>query len=49
MRQDVVEIDPANGKIAGTYGAPPGYTKDWRITRLDKVGARSPCATRASA
>ncbi len=24
VRQDVVEIDPANGKIAGTYGAPPG-------------------------
>jgi hypothetical protein len=39
VRQDVVEIDPASGKIAGTYGAPPGYTKQWRITRLDKVGA----------
>ncbi|KAA1399353.1 hypothetical protein [Aeromicrobium ginsengisoli] len=38
VRQDVVEIDPADGTIAGTYGAPPGYTKQWRITRLDKVG-----------
>jgi hypothetical protein len=39
VRQDVVEIDPASGKITGRYGAPPGYTKEWRITRLDKVGA----------
>ena len=39
VRQDVVEIDPATGKIAGRYGAPPGYTKEWRITRLDKVGS----------
>ncbi|KQV76613.1 hypothetical protein ASC61_17290 [Aeromicrobium sp. Root344] len=38
VRQDVVEIDPADGKIVGTYGAPPGYSKQWRITRLDKVG-----------
>ncbi len=38
VRQDVVEIDPADGAIVGTYGAPPGYTKHWRITRLDKVG-----------
>ena len=39
VRQDVVEIDPTSGEIAGTYGAPPGYTKDWRITRVDKVGS----------
>ncbi len=39
VRQDVVEIDPASGDIVGAYGAPPGYTKDWRITRLDKVGS----------
>lgn len=39
VRQDVVEIDPATRKIVGTYGAPSGYTKQWRITRLDKVGA----------
>ncbi len=39
VRQDVVEIDPASGEIVGTYGAPPGYTKEWRITRLDKVGS----------
>jgi hypothetical protein len=39
VRQDVVEIDPASGEIAASYGAPPGYTKNWRITRLDKVGS----------
>ena len=38
VRQDVVEIDPDDGKIVGAYGAPAGYTKQWRITRLDKVG-----------
>ena len=39
VRQDVVEIDPDDGKIVGAYGAPAGYTKQWRITRLDKVGS----------
>jgi hypothetical protein len=39
VKQDVVEIDPASGQIAATYGTPPGYTKQWRITRLDKVGS----------
>ena len=39
VAQDLVEIDPATGKIAGRYGTPPGYTKQWRVTRVDKVGA----------
>ena len=39
VRQDVVEIDPDDGKIVGAYGAPDNYTKRWRITRLDKVGS----------
>lgn len=39
VRQDVVQIDPGSGKVAGRYGTPRGYSKQWRITRLDKVGA----------
>lgn len=38
VRQDLVEIDPATGRIVGRYGTPPGYAKQWRATRLDKVG-----------
>lgn len=38
VEQKVVELDPATGEIAADYGTPPGYTRDWRISALDKVG-----------
>jgi hypothetical protein len=38
--QQIVEIDPATGGIAKTYGVPAGYDKSWRIVRIDKVGDR---------
>lgn len=38
VEQKVVELDPDTGEIAADYGTPPGYTRDWRISSLDKVG-----------
>lgn len=40
VSQQIVEIDPATGRIAKTYGVPPGYDRSWRIVRIDKVGDR---------
>lgn len=38
--QTLVELDPDTGETAIDYGTPPGYTADWRIGALDKVGDR---------
>lgn len=38
--QTIVELDPATGETAIDYGTPPGYSADWRIGALDKVGDR---------
>lgn len=38
--QTIVELDPDTGETAIDYGTPPGYTADWRIGALDKVGDR---------
>ncbi|MDQ6525806.1 hypothetical protein RB608_19475 [Nocardioides sp. LHD-245] len=40
VEQKVVELDPATGEIAADYGTPPGYSRSWRISALDKVGGR---------
>ncbi len=40
VEQKVVELDPATGRISADYEMPPGYTRHWRIERVDKVGRR---------
>lgn len=38
VEQEIVEIDPASGEIAATYGMPDEYDESWRVHRIDKVG-----------
>jgi hypothetical protein len=38
VEQDLVELDPATGEVAEEYGMPPGYTRQWRVDAVDKVG-----------
>ena len=38
--QRIVELDPVTGRIAASYGVPPGYRKAWRVLAMDKVGDR---------
>ena len=38
--QEIVEIDPATGEIAGAYGMPEQYVEGWRVGAIDKVGDR---------
>lgn len=40
VEQRIVELDPESGDIAADYGMPPGYTRDWRIAAMDRVGDR---------
>ncbi|MEJ7831541.1 MAG: hypothetical protein WKF79_01375 [Nocardioides sp.] len=40
VEQDIVEIDPATGRLAGEYGVPDGYGEAWRVSAMDKVGDR---------
>lgn len=38
VAQQIVEINPRTGHLAGHYGVPDGYQKTWRVDRVDKVG-----------
>jgi len=40
VKLELIEIDPATGKLAADYGMPPAYTKDWDVLEVDKVGDR---------
>jgi hypothetical protein len=40
VEQEIVEIDPATGEIAGEYGMPEQYVEDWRVEAIDEVGDR---------
>ncbi|RJS45303.1 hypothetical protein [Nocardioides cavernaquae] len=40
VKLELIEIDPATGKLAADYGMPDGYTKDWDVLEVDKVGDR---------
>lgn len=38
--QHLEEWSTVTGEVVADYGMPPAYTKDWRVTRLDKLGGR---------
>lgn len=38
--QKIVELDPRTGSIAVDYGTPDGYSDQWRVERMDKIGER---------
>ena len=40
VEQNIAELDPRTGEIAGEYGMPEGYTRSWRVLALDKIGDR---------
>ncbi|WP_109509014.1 hypothetical protein [Nocardioides speluncae] len=40
VTQEIVELDPETGQIAGRYGMPDAYTKNWDVDAIDKVGDR---------
>lgn len=40
VAQQIVEIDPRSGTIAGSYGVPEEYDKSWRVGQIDKEGDR---------
>ena len=40
VEQEIVEIDPGTGAIAGQYGMPDDYTEGWRVEAIDKVDGR---------
>jgi len=40
VEQEIVEMDPVTGAIAGQYGMPDDYTEDWRVEAIDKVDDR---------
>jgi hypothetical protein len=40
VEQNIAELDPLTGKIAGEYGMPEGYLRSWRVLALDKIGDR---------
>lgn len=40
VEQNIAELDPSTGEIAGEYGMPEGYTRSWRVLALDKIGDR---------
>jgi len=40
VEQNIAELDPLTGEIAGEYAMPEGYTRSWRVLALDKIGDR---------
>lgn len=40
VAQKIVELDPKTGAVAVDYGTPDGYSDQWRVERMDKIGER---------
>ena len=40
VNQEIVEINPEDGTIAGRYQVPAAYQKGWRVDRIDKIDGR---------
>ena len=40
VKLELIEIDPATGKLAASYGMPDAYDKSWDVLEVDKVDGK---------